>query len=1421
MQRLARTVCTALSLFACASLIPACAAETPESKTDKTMKPEVIASGSIWKADDTIFGDGRPAPTPGPKHKPHGFQVSYNITVPDEGWYELFFKEVDGNLGHDLVIDGALRYFNRATDSADKDGYAKVSNLWLTKGKHVLKIKRTGRNSFPMKIFETFELRKADAGAVNVIFAEKTGNDVVRCGEPFTLSVYAGGDNAAHTYEFIQSDITLPLGKERESKSKTVATLSVPAHATMKKFTVKIPSPAEGIFELTATVNGQKLPASSFARCIYCAVDTKAKDSQTDSNAKMQLIHDIDCVAQTDAGKSIDPATFIECNGPTRISTGAGVQYRESHDCTPPEAEIPTNPSAKPRSYSGFAYRFTVPQKQVPYLIEVEYPDDARRSASICLNWLDADGTLNRSNEGYQGKSYETGGFFPITNKTYVMRKLFWPLTESGVISILSQQKGQRAAISRIKISRFDGDVIPLEAAPNRNGRTYSNWYEEIDNWRVMVGSKHLYPDYSASNFAGMQRWIQMVRYYGGNAIGGMGASYQTAFWNSMILEGMEYKDYNFSRLACLLCEKFGMKYVPEIFNNQWYLNKVTLPRMAENPQDVRSMNCNGGENGRGSSPCDLNPLHPAVQDTFIAALGELADTLRDSPAFLGISTRADGWMFRGDFFYPSIHWGYGDWTIQEFEKDTGLHVPGGPSDANAIKELGANNPQLYPKRFIYLNSPQVKDKWTSWRCNRIEDYNTRLLERIRGNRKDIFFAIVGSFDSDKELYESSDRISERALGCGIELKKRSTSDGLAVFATARYGCRETGLTEREIYDGFFDKENVQAGMCSPRGFASYMTYHELNTTWPADLLGIKMKNNEKPPYYCSAVLAAGRNCLEKYAVVLAEQDTAYLSEGGNADSFGDPEIIKPWMKEYTALPALPFEKAAGSNDPVAVWYRTVNKAEAKTLGMQAGLYFYAVNRERIPVSAKIMLPKAAGIKYLTSDKAVTADNNKLELTLDAFELVSFIAPISTTIESAESEISPEMQEYLYNRLAYAQQLKEELTGEQFSTALDEKQFAAYNRTLDTAWTALKENKPWRARVELDMVAMMRANLKTGKLPAGELETTFPDLLTDPGTNGHWNLTEPIIPAKDLAEKIVNTAECKLIDSATVNESWRGYQVLWSDKGTIEFTMDIPALGDYMLTLGQIADQQQAAIASVNGTSLPTPVVIGQNKTPLTMVLPTLHLEPGTVTIRLQGNGGIGIYAVRFLPVLRPIPGKDWKVAGPFPSPWGGFNGHDVKLVKQALEADYPAMTALSDDATFKTSDGKTLGWAFALDGVNSCLADRGVMMPLRTYAAAGGVNIAVTRIHSETDRTALLYLAVDWWARAYLNGERLSTNINKKEFESSGADFNTHYPIYFSTINLKKGENVLVVKQQGGSLGSALTGFITDHPSITTHAHE
>ena len=1354
-----------------------------------------VISGAFWHADESQWGDGRNMGTPSPKNRPGTYKLSYRITVPKDGWYELYLRGANTNLHYDVLLDGKGQpYFLRP----DKGG--KVGNLWLSKGDHVLTVQRLGRVGFPTGLFDRFELIPSGGRPNACVFAEKTKVDVLRAGEKLVIEVTGGGTSRPVTYTLLRADLAHP-------KMKPVAVGKVRFDAGSKAVTktVEIDCPEEGAFSLGAEADGKPLSHSEFNIGEYAVVDVNHVQP---ASGKTEVIADIDCVEQTIDGEPVTKETFIEANGPTRVTTTALGAYRESHDCTPPEAEVPTTVIDVPRSFSGFSYRVSLPKTQVPYLVEVEFPDNTRRAVAIIANWVDEDRNLLKPYSGYEGKSYETGGRFALSGKMQTHRAVRWARSKVLLLSIMSQQPGTRAAAARIRVLRFDGDRIPAKRLDSAGKRDFINWFEEGVSWEKLVGIVGLRKPAILRDMIGMNRWARLVQFYGGNGIQAMGVAYQSAFWRCRTLDGFYPDSYDKCRLLTLICEKYGMRHMVEFFPNQSYFTKVKIPSVAERPEDAKPTSINGLRLAAGAHD-DINALHPGVQQVWIDAAREIHDKLADSPAFAGVTVRADQWMFHGDFMLPSLYWGYNNWTTHQFEADTGVKVPGDDED-----------PDRFMKRFKFLTAPDMKDRWIRWRCERILDYHKRLRDALRGDRKDVVFGLTGDFVTDR-VYDLPEDLMERAREAGVDLQARRDVEGLVMMPGARYGSRNTSMRAQEAYGGFLDRDNVQVGVGEINSFAAYMIYLELGTHWPAERLGVVLddRHKGKPPYFCSASLAAGPASLEKFAVVLADQDTMVFRDGGNADTFGDPACWKPWFGTFCSLPKLHFHPMTGASDPVAVWHRNVTPDEAPR-DVRPGHYVYLVNRApyAVPVTMKV---GAKRLHQLGVERDVPITDGQLKLDVPPYWLLAYRAPLDAALGEVTMQVTPDQMERVRERLAFAQRVKDKLAGPA-GAAVGEPEKQAFLNGLENAWQAMGENRPWRALTELSRPDMMRVYGDLAEIPVGQIVTRFPGLMQGQKTGSHYALLSPMLSVDDLVVELPDDTRPDIKPSDAYNPDWRGAKVLASKDGVLKLTLDIPAEGPYAIQLGQIAPTPGLSIGSINGKQVDTPVVTRTPGVPETHALPILTLKQGKAELVLQRRGGeFGVYGVKVLPVLRSMPSVQWSTVGPFKNvgQMDLLAGKSNKLydfqVQRTFEREYPPEKDPSLSATYQTVDGRRLHWRQDDGTVRGRHHSLGIDMPLRTGSANREVNFAQCFIHSDRDRTVALYLPVDWWARAYLNGKRVRTNIDPK-MAAEGYDFNTHYPTFFGVLHLKKGSNRLLVKQLGGSLGSRLVGYITDDAGIT-----
>jgi hypothetical protein len=1314
--------------------------------------------------------------------------VEYDFVVPEAGWYELVLRGMPSGWGRDVFVDGK-RLLRQSTagkeDRIGKDLY-KEANLHLTKGKHRLRIRRL---SFPGWLPSGWELRASGADPAGCVFARIKGSDIIRTSEKLRLEV-TGGTSAPTTYEI------LAVGTIEPGEA-VVGQVAFPATGQPVTRTLEIVPPKEGVFELRARANGKGLRPNDFRAGRFVAIDTKHAPLAA-GNAKKTLVHDIDCVKQTDMGKPIAPGKgFWEAFGKTRVATSPAGVYREGGDNLDPS--IPLAPRRNTKFKSGFSYAIDVPEVQAPYLLEVDFPDDDRRTTNIII--------LENAKKSYGlqypaahlGSGYETGDWYELTNRMQTHRHVFWPATKVLRVALVSMNPGMRAAAARVRVYRLV-EGLPAGPRARKDGRVLAAWNEEPGRWIAYFRVFH--PDLGAleRDFVGIRRYAQICRYAGINAINPTEAVYQSMTYHSDELEGWFVKPYDTVRIMALVCEKYGLKYIPELhLSGQSWFHSQVVEKLASDPKELYVWSRLGTRGGSNWFAPTWNALHPAIQQKYIDVVGELADKVSDSPAFAGVSSRLMTWVWQSWNALPSLNWGYGDWTVAQFEKETGIKVPGKRDDASR-----------FAKRFEFLTTGKIRDRWIAWRCAKILDYHRRLRDRIRRRRPDavLYLPYYGDACQGMDLIFGS--LTQMARGAlletGIDLNALAAEPGIAVFPGAAFGRRDSTPVHDQsaVHDPLLDPAHKALGFGRERAFAYGNAYFEVHTAVPLHKLGLPKL---KPGSYCGAGEAAGRQSLEKLSVVLADQDTGFMRIGGLGYTFGRPEFYHEWLRAYQQLPKLPFKRLEQAIDPVAIWFRSCKD----------GLYFYAVNREPYAVTTVVTLKGANRVTRLGAQgahalKCVSrAGCAAVEIDLKPFQLRAFKAASGARLTNAQTRVPPDRVELVRRRLAYAQQLADGIRTGSRRRDITDAQRDAFLRQMDSAWTAFQRGHYWRARTALSMTPMIEVFQELAAYPRGQLHRrSSVDMLRTEITGNTEPEAAPMLDAPMLQGILAPGGDAKLVNAAVYDPDWTFTKVLKTDTGAIDVDLDVPVRGRYRLSLGHVAPTHGAVVVSLGGKGMATLAVTERTNKPGRTVFPIVELSSGKVRLTLRRQDGFGLYGVTLQPVRRPMPSPLWTTIGPFPTPWVSRHPEHVR---EAMERVDPPQRKIDLEAVYTGVDSRPLRWQYSdkiIGGVPHFDETAGTSFLFRANVMQRMVCYAVTFITSPDEREAEILIGCDWWANAYLNGKRLVSNRPRAKVEQDGSDFNGWRPLP-ARVTLRKGKNTLLVKGHGGTVANWFTCRITD----------
>ena len=413
---------------------------------------------------------------------------------------------------------------------------------------------------------------------------------------------------------------------------------------------------------------------------------------------KKTLLSEIDCVAT-------EPQ-YTGADGSKVVRSVAGT-YRESGDVGFLFAQH------KKRDSSWFAYCLNIPETQKPYVIETDYPDDAFRTFCISIREaLPPDSTYPVTS------GVDTGECYTLTRKMQTDTMLFWPRTTDIRVVLMAVHNGRRAAASKIRLYRVDGD-LPLLDVPVHGGRSFANWYEEGDHFTGIYGAPDIF---TRGRIVAAERWTRSIASIGGDIIMPPVASYNISLYPSRYnVEYCNPNSFDFVRLLLLKCEKYGLGLIGEFDPHGPELDRLADPTGKRKPRPNALISKDGANGGDWRTSPGFNPLHPVDQEWYLDMIGEFVDRYKDSQALRGINLRLMKWSNTGLNNFLSLDWGYDDLTVGLFEKETGISTGVNTDD----------NPQRFHARYDWLMA-HARDPWIEWRCRKIADIYTRIRDRVR-----------------------------------------------------------------------------------------------------------------------------------------------------------------------------------------------------------------------------------------------------------------------------------------------------------------------------------------------------------------------------------------------------------------------------------------------------------------------------------------------------------------------------------------------------------------------------------------------------------------------------------------------------------------------------------------------------------------
>lgn len=772
-----------------------------------------------------------------------------------------------------------------------------------------------------------------------------------------------------------------------------------------------------------------------------------------------RLIARIDCTREY-------PADQYFAHGDVKVVDGPAGRYRE----------------ADGKQFSRFGYRFRIENIGRPHVMVVRYPDDKRRFMFAI------DGTCYDLST-----AIVTGFAHPLSGQMLELKNIFWPRSEDCSITFMTWGHGEAAAAASFEVYELD-DLAPLEVpgdpgdgtrrelgvqyedpcgtGASEGAMNISEWTDHIVAYMRHSGQKLL--GYPICWYHGPQYPSQREP---ADAFGMVVArdrrqyatwTTQPPEWVAPLLdrfarEGLEFQGVlTLLRLGSLMqkmnTDLDAIKAGAETINNMLSNDQVQAGTMdwttlynARNYEKVldypgQHKDWSGfawqyGEKPEGqpyhAGPI-FNPLHPVVQEAIVGFVREIAERYGKHPAFKGVAFTM--WT-PSLLWFGSLHSGYDDYTIDRFEKETGIRV-----------EVEKTAPDRFSKRYEFLTFA-CREAWLDWRCRKIAELVRTIRDTLRAVRPDLqvtlnmwreafVTGIIWHGDVRHQLYACPGLVA-LCRQAGIDVALYQNEPGIQLDLEFDGGNRDrmgwvTDTSELPIekftvirdHDFLDDEMLATFGGLATSGAYIFNAWHEgwgehkwfrcepddiqaeelafvhgepaegifrLNSVYPKDGFWWDSQLRITPAF------PAGPHFMEQYAHAVAELDALRITRGGLFMDKAHTAEIAAFAKAYRALPKVKFETVGGSTDPVAV----------RSVAADGRRYFYLMNRDYYPIEVKLTFDRAAGtVTELATGKAKKVGKT-WDVTAGPYELRSFTVAEAVRLTGFEVAVPVEITEAL------------------------------------------------------------------------------------------------------------------------------------------------------------------------------------------------------------------------------------------------------------------------------------------------------------------------------------------------------------------------------------------------------------------------
>ena len=464
--------------------------------------------------------------------------LDFNVSMTKTGWWRLRITPTPDALPRasiEVAVDPAARPDPRRPDR----GSVRLDDwIWLEAGPHRLRLIQNGWMGFSK--IEALSLVPAsqDDTPFRIDPAHQTSVfSLDSCG---SLSLLAGGSQKASKLIAAFELNGLPLARRERQVSRS---------EEPQQLSVDLPCDKPGdIVATIETASDADGPSDQQGRSVAWSYSVFDPSPAEPAFRRGALIDEIDL---TKRQPDFDFAG-------TRVRMSPVGAYRE----TGFDGIRRFSRARDPNSKGWFAYVQNSLLPGRPYLMEVEYPDDASR---LFIAAFQDSGLMPAKRFWTTWTRYplsigvETGGRWPNSNSMKTMEAIIWPRTPESRVIFFNFFDNVRAGISKVRF--YSVQEIEAPRLRHNSGRDVIYWFEEGGNFHNLVG---LGGEPSATH-AAVDRFLRLARTSGATVFMPTTVIYGHQLYPSRYHLTFNDQGRDLTAAFLLAAQRYGLDVIPEL----------------------------------------------------------------------------------------------------------------------------------------------------------------------------------------------------------------------------------------------------------------------------------------------------------------------------------------------------------------------------------------------------------------------------------------------------------------------------------------------------------------------------------------------------------------------------------------------------------------------------------------------------------------------------------------------------------------------------------------------------------------------------------------------------------------------------------------------------------------------------------------